>query len=314
MTAPIYLLLGESFLSAEALDKIRAETQTDHLSEDQFDPTVEVAELMSALDTPTLLGGRRLIVVHDAHDLKKDHLAALERYAASPSPHSVLVLIASGKSKLEALVKDVGTIVSLDAPKGRKLVTWLRGRASDQGLKIDDRAAWALIDAIGTELRDLDGALSQLSTAYGSGARVGAAEVRQMFSRLADERVFAFMDAVGDRRLQPAMVALRRLLDQGDEPLVVFSRLAGQVRNMLKARRHVDRGAKAVGEALRMPGWRAERLMKQARNYTEEELTEAMSVLAVTDVEMKGGDLPSDIALETAVIRIVTGVGTPAMF
>ena len=39
-----------------------------------------------------------------------------------------------------------------------------------------------------------------------------------------------------------------------------------------------------------------------------------MSVLAETDVEMKGGDLPPELALETAVAKIVAGVRTPAMF
>lgn len=315
MSSPVYLLLGESFLSEEALDKIRAEAETDHLAEDVFQADVEPAVLMSALETPNLLGGRRLVVVYGAQDLKKDHLAALERYMASPSPYAVLVLIAEGRNKLEALVKGVGTVVSLDPPKGRKLVTWIRQRATEHRLKIDDRGAWALIDAIGTELRDLDGALSQLATGFGSDARIGAGQVRDMFSRLADERMYAFTDAVGDRRLPQAMTALRRLLDQGEQPLVVLGALAGQVRRMLRARRFAEQGAKAVGQAMGLPGWRAERLEKQARSYTEEELAASLSVLADADVQMKGGDLPPEIVLETAVTRIVSGtVATASMF
>ncbi len=314
MSSPVYLLLGESFLSEEALDRIRAEAGTDSLSEDTFTADVDVSTLMSALDTPTLLGGRRLVIAYGAQDLRKEHLEALERYIESPSPHAVLVLIASGRNKLEAMVKGKGTIISLETPKGRKLVTWIRQRAGEHGLKIDDRTAWALIDTIGSGLRDLDGALSQLVTAHGTGAKLTAANVRELFSRVADERIFAFTDAVGDRRLAPAMTALRRLLDQGEEPLMVFGALSGQVRRMLRARRYADQGAKAVGDALGLPGWRAERLQKQARSFREEELVEAMSVLAETDVEMKGGDLPPEIALETAVAKIVAGIRTPAMF
>ncbi|MFP5297797.1 MAG: DNA polymerase III subunit delta [Actinomycetota bacterium] len=312
MSSPVYLLLGESFLSEEALDRIREEAGTDHLAEDVFQPDVEPAALMSALETPNLLGGRRLVVVYNAQDLKKDHLAALERYLASPSPYAVLVLVASGRNKLEALVKGAGTVISLDPPKGRKLVTWIRQRAGEHRLKIDDRGAWALIDAIGTELRDLDGSLSQLATGFGAEARIGPGQVRDMFSRLADERMYAFTDAVGDRRLPQAMTALRRLLDQGEQPLVVLGALAAQVRRMLRARRYAEQGAKAVGQAMGLPGWRAERLEKQARSYSEEELAAALSVLAETDVQMKGGDLPPEIVLETAVTRIVSGIAATA--
>jgi DNA polymerase-3 subunit delta len=314
MSSPVYLLLGESFLSEEALDRIRTESGTDHLSEDTFGSDVEVATLMSALDTPTLLGGRRLVIVYDGQDLRKEHIEALERYIAAPSPHAVLVLVASGRNKLEALVKNSGTVISLETPKGRRLVTWIRQRAGEHGLKMDDRASWALIDTIGSTLRDVDGALSQMVTAYGTGFKPTAANVRELFSRVADERIFAFTDAVGDRRLAPAMTALRRLLDQGEEPLMVFGALTGQVRRMLRARRYADQGAKAVGDALGLPGWRAERLQKQALSFREDELVEAMSVLAETDVEMKGGDLPPELALETAVAKIVAGVRTPAMF
>ena len=51
-------------------------------------------------------------------------------------------------------------------------------------------AVFALIDAVGTELRGLDSALDQLVAAHGDGARVGAKEVRRAFPRLADERTF----------------------------------------------------------------------------------------------------------------------------
>ena len=220
MTDPVYLLTGEPFLADEALDRLRVEVGAGELSEDSFDATAEPAELLAALETPSLLGDTRLVIVHEADGLKKDQIEALERYLGSPSPHAILVLVAAGKTKLDKTVKSAGSIIGLDAPKGRRLVGWIRQRAGEHGLKVDDRAGWALIDSVGNELRDLDAALTQLATQHGSGARIGASEVRDAFSRLADQRIFAFTDAVGDRRLPVAMGSLRRLLEQGDEPLL----------------------------------------------------------------------------------------------
>lgn len=304
---PVYLLQGEEFLVDEGLERVRQETGGDSLSEVRFGPEVEVAELVTALGTPSLLGGLRLVIVNDAQDLNKEQATALETYVASPSPSAVLVLVASGKTKLDATVKRLGTVISLDAPKGRRLVGWLRQQATGLGITIDDKAAWALIDSVGNELRDLDGSLHQLANAFPEG-RVGAAQVRQTFPRLADQRVWVFTDAVGDRRLPLAVSSLRRLLEQGDEPLVIFGALSNHVRRMLRARRHAERGPQAVGDALGMPPWRAERLTDQSRSYREEELVGAMQILARTDVEMKGGgDMPPEIALERAVHQIVTG-------
>jgi DNA polymerase III subunit delta len=306
---PVYLLSGQELLVSEALDKVRADSGADPLSEAAFDSAVAPHELLNALETPSLLGGRRLVVVHGAEGLSKDQIGVVTRYLESPSASSVLVLVAGGRTKLDSAVKKAGALITLEVPRGRRLVGWLRERARTHNLKLDDRAGWAMVDTVGTELRDLDGALAQLSSAFGPGARVGVAEVKKMFARLADERIYVFTDAVGDRRLPIAMATLRRLLEQGEEPLVLFGALTAHVRRMLRVRRHADRGPAAVSDAIGLPNWRAERLARQARLYDEAELVGAMRTLAETDVEMKGGDIPPEAALEGAVVRIVTRRG-----
>ena len=306
MSTSVYLLTGEEYLAGDALDRVRAEAATDPLAEVSFDASkAETAEIVEALSTSSLLGGSRLVVIKNAHELTKDQSEAIAPFVEQPPPDAVLVLVAGGKTKLDAVVKKHGKFVGLDAPRGRRLVGWLRERARTKDLRLDDRAAWSLIDSAGSELRDLDAALEQLATGLGSGATVTQAAVREAFPRHADERIFAFTDAVGERKLGGAMTALRRLLDQGDEPLMIFGALTGHVRRLLRARRYADGGARAVGDALGMPEWRAEKMLRQVRAYREDELIDALDILARTDVEMKG-DFPSpDAALERAVVQIV---------
>lgn len=305
MSVPAYLLQGEDFLADEALERIRAEVGSDHLSEMTFDASAEIAEIITALQTSSLLGGRRMVVVRGADGLKKEQAEALLAYLEEPSPDSVLVLIAAGKTRLDAVLRKAGGSVSLEAPKGRRLAGWVRERARSHGLKLDDRAAWTLLDSVGSELRDIEAALSQLTTSLGTDARIGPDEIRRAFPRLADERIYVFTDAVGERQLATAMTSLRRLLEQGDDPLMLFGALSAHVRRMLRARRVADQSASAVGGLMGLPGWRAERLQRQARAYKEEELVGAVATLARTDVEMKGGDLPPEAALEAAVVAIV---------
>jgi DNA polymerase III subunit delta len=301
-----YLLTGEEFLAGEALDKIRAETQSDPLSEVSLDASVPAQHIVEALETASLLGGTRLVVVESAQELRKEHLEALERYLEAPSGTSVLVAVAAGRNaKLSELAKRSGTVVSLDAPRGRRLVSWIKQQGRQHQLTVDDRAAWALTDTIGNELRDLDGALSQLATQLGSGSKVGPADVRKAFSRLADERIYAFTDAVGERRMSDAMGTLRRLLDQGEPPLVLFGALSNHVRRLLQAHRFDS--TRSAGTFFGLPDWRTERLLAQARTYREEELISAMRLLAETDVEMKGDAPLPQVPLEEAVARIIAG-------
>ena len=294
-------------MADEALEKIRAQAGTDPLSEVTLESDATAPEILEAVGTPTLLGGPRLVVINGAHELKKEAREELERYVENPSSSSVLVLVSAGRTPLTKLVERHGSVINLEVPRGRRLVGWLRERARGRALKLDERGAWALIDSVGSELRDLDGALDQLRSGLGSNAVVGAAEVRRAFPRAADERIFAFTDAVGERRLPIAMTTLRRLLDQEDAPLMVFGSLVAHVRRLLIARTFADDGPRAVADALGLPEWRAKRVHQQARSYRQEELADAMQILSETDVEMKGGDLTPELALERAVIRIVEG-------
>ncbi|MEA2476483.1 MAG: polymerase subunit delta [Actinomycetota bacterium] len=309
MTSALYLLSGESFLADEAFQRVRQETGSDPLSETVFTSEASGVEIVEALSTSSLLGGTRLVIVEDAHSLNKEQADILARYLEAPSPDSVLVLLAAGRSKLDAIAKKLGTFIALEAPRGKKLVSWLRDRAKDHGLSLDDRAAWSLIDTVGTELRDLDGALAQVASGSGdaSDVRVTAADIRKAFPRLADERIYALTDAVSDRKLPVAMTTLRRLLQQGDDPLVLWGALVAQFRRLLRVRRIADLSVKAVADQLGMPAWRAERLQRQARLFREDELVDAMETLAMIDVELKSGDFPevAKVALERAVIEVI---------
>ncbi|CAN5654011.1 DNA polymerase III subunit delta [soil metagenome] len=308
------MLTGDPFLAEEAVARVRDQAGADPLAEVWLDAGVEAAELATVLGTASLLGGRRLVILRDASSLKKDQVETLGRYLENPSPGTVLVLVAPGKTKLDGAARKVGAVLALEPPRGRKLAAWVRQRATAAKLRLDDRAAWALIDSVGTELRDLAEALEQLLTRLGPGSRVDAPEVRRAFGRLADQRVYVLTDAVGDRDLARAMTSLRRLLLQGEEPLVLFGALAAHLRRLLRVRRLAGAGGRAAGEALAMPAWRAERMVKQALAYEEGELIAAVTLLSQADFDLKGGDLPPAAVLERAVVEILTGAGRPALF
>ena len=257
MSFPVYLLSGEEFLVDEALDRVRNETGCDPLAEITLPARTPGHEILGTLGTASLLGGCRLVIIESAEDMLKEQVEALTRYLESPSPSSVLVLVSTGRTKLDAEVKRIGALVSLEAPKGRKLATWVKDRARSKKLKIDERAPWALIEAVGNELRDLDAALDQLGTRLGPEGTIGVPQIKAAFTRHADERIYSFTDAVGERKLPRAMELLRRLYDQGEDPLPLLGALTNHIRRLLRARRYVGqgigRGWRCVGDA-RMAG------------------------------------------------------------
>src|SRR5262245_28842695 len=96
------LVIGdEELLAARAVAEVTAsaraadpEADVRQLAAGELVPG-ELAELLS----PSLFGGRRVLVVRDGQDAKKDVVAALLDYARDPDPEACLVVTHAGGAK-----------------------------------------------------------------------------------------------------------------------------------------------------------------------------------------------------------------------
>lgn len=303
MSDSAYLIAGDdAFLSAQALDEVLKDAghEVEHVP-----PGSDVGQVLESLRTPSLFGGRRVVVLRDVEQLGAEAQRELARYLGDPSPTGLLVLVAGRPvPKLTQAVRGAGRVI--DAARGRRgdVATWLRDHARKAGLKASSDALNALLESVGEERMALAQALEELALAFGSGARIGAEEVRRQFSGRADIRVFGFVDAVADRQTGPALEALHRLLRQGEAPQALFWTLSRHFRQLLAVG---DRGPAQVARALGMQDWRAEKLVRQARGFPAGGLVRAYRALADADRKMKRSEEPEMLSLERAVVAITTG-------
>src|SRR5688572_23246582 len=104
--SPIYALTGEDDIrKAEVVQMmigacVDAETRDFNLDILQAS-AVNSEQLLSVLNTPPMMSLRRLVIVRDAGNLKKDVRAALEQYQSAANPSTVLVLLFPAGSKAD---------------------------------------------------------------------------------------------------------------------------------------------------------------------------------------------------------------------
>ena len=303
MSDSAYLISGDdAFLVAQALDEVLKDAGHEV---ENVPPGSDVGQVLESLRTPSLFGGRRIVVLREVDQLGAEAQRELVAYLGDPAPTSLLVLVA-GRSvpKLAQAVRGAGRVI--DAARGRRgdVLSWLREHARKAGLKVTSDALNALLESVGEERMALARALEELALAFGSGARIGPEEVRRQFRGRADIRVFGFVDAVADRQTGPALEALHRLLRQGEAPYALFWTLARHFRQLLTVG---DRGPAQVARALGMQDWRAEKLVRQARAFPAGGLARAYRALADADRKMKRSEEPEMLSLERAVVAITTG-------
>lgn len=260
--APVVLLHGpEPFLIEEALTRLTLAVCPDPgllaMSREVLEAREVGAEgIVRAAETLPWGAPRRLVVARGVEGLSPKQAEALVEYVRAPNPSTVLVLtVPEPLAPSHWLLKAVpaGGVVEIPQLTGRALAGWLRSRASDDGVELDEEAAQLLITLVGDDPAALAGEVGKAALAGGpENRRVGAAEVRAVVGEHRSHEVFELTRAVERRDAAAALSLLQRLLAAGEEPLRLLAILAAQ------SRRATPRAAGGRLERC----WQAERRLK----------------------------------------------------
>jgi DNA polymerase-3 subunit delta len=263
----------------------------------------ELAEALS----PSLFGDRRVVVVRNGQDAKKDLVAALLGYARDPDPEVSLVVTHAGGAKGKAFaegLRDAGAIVVSAAKltRQRERVDFVRNEVRRLGGKCGEDAAEALLAAVGNDLRELAAACAQLIA--DTGGRVSAETVSRYYRGRAEVSGFTVADAVMVGDIPAALEALRWALQVGVDPVPIADALADGVRTVARVASAGRGSPYQLASSLGMPAWKIERAQRQARGWTAEGLVDAMHVAAQCNAAVKGGSDDRGYALERAVFAV----------
>jgi DNA polymerase III subunit delta len=266
------------------------------------------AELAS-LTAPSLFGSGTVAVIRSAEDAVAGLSAALTAFARSPAPDVFLIITHAGGAKNKALLADLAAAGArrVDCPSIRRFsdrMDFLRGEFRQAGRRADDGGLRALLDAVGTDLRDLAAACSQL-VADTTGV-VNQATVARYYHGRAEATGFSVADKACEGNLAEALEQLRWALATGTSPVLISSALAAGVRT-LGLVGSVGRGLSpnALAADLGMPPWKIDRARQQLHGWTAEGLARAHAAVAEADVQVKGEGASAAYALERAIATIV---------
>lgn len=312
--APVVCIFGdEAFLVDRALREVEAEALggggADFNREVYEAPDASPASVVAAAKTLPFLGGRRLVVVKNAHLWTADAWQPLLPYLEAPNPSTCLVFVAAAldkRTKAGKLLEKKSRLVECRKPADRDLPGWAEKLARGAGLRPGPGVLDALVRRVGPDLQLLAQEVEKLRLVAGEGGVVRQEDVEALVGESRGTTVFVLCDALGHRDLAAAARALRRLVQLGEAaPKLLYMihrhlRLLWSARELLDERPRTDRGAAA--SALGVPPFVAENLLKQARGWSVEEVRQAFRWLLRTDLALKTGS--GREALDALLLRL----------
>jgi DNA polymerase III delta subunit len=184
-------------------------------------------------------------------------------------------------------------------------VDFVQREARAAGRSFQDDAARALVDAVGSDLRELAAAAAQL-VADTDGA-VTREDVGRYYGGRAEVTSFQVADLAVDGRTREALAQLRHALGSGVPPVLVTAALASSLRSIGRVA-SAPRGARGsdLARDLGLPPWKVDVVRRQVQGWTGDGLAAAITAVAQADGDVKGinGATDAAYALERAVLAI----------
>jgi DNA polymerase-3 subunit delta len=322
----LYLFYGpEDFLIREAVGRIKEiliPPSAEQMNLTIIDGSDMVAQrIANAVETLPFMSERRLVIVNNAafasagkKGFTQADIEMLENCFRSIPDYSCLVITAKispdMRTKLMKTLKSVGAVVEFGTLKPALFEKWVAKRFKAAGKAISPAVLNRFLVLTGYLERDsgktLDGVANEIEKVVKYCE--GRDEVRQEdIEALAPEslsmNIFALVDSIGGRNIPKAIELLEDMKRGGEPPVRVLFMVARQFRLLLQASLYKDMGYSggAVASKLQVPPFVAGSLMRQAGNFSREDLKKALRECAEADARVKGGRMEPWLALEVLI-------------
>jgi DNA polymerase-3 subunit delta len=317
---PLYLLFGPEDYLRDAAARVIADTALKDAPLREFNESAyslastDVQQAIAAAEQMPMMGGRRVVRVTDFGRLREADEEALVRYVTRPAETTTVVFVSGDldkRRKLSKTLMDVCLSVEFAELKDAELAAWARDRLKHLGAHADERTLRQVVALVGASVRRLATELEKLATAALPGGEITMELVDSLVGRSRELSNFELSDHLIARDRRRALETLRKLLDDGAEPVMLIGLLASNFHRLALAKELMTRGApeQEVFRVVNMPFSQRKEFLATARRADSQELARRIRRIAEADLAIKtslggGGDRGSRLQLEMLVCEL----------
>lgn len=317
--APVYLVTGdEPLLSEESCDLLRSHLQQQGFSEREVlhvDGSFSWEYLLECANALSLFAEKKIIELRlGSSKLNKRSSEILQQYLSNPSPDNILLIIAGkldGGAKKSAWFKAVdksGVIVEIWPVETAQLPNWIRQRAAQIELQLNEEAIQLLCDRIEGNLLAAKQELSKLSLLFPHQV-VTADDIVDAVSDSSRYDIYGLADAALQGQPARCCKILQVLRQDGTEPPVVLWALSKELRSLASIQQAQNSGQSfdAVCQRERIWGKRKPLARQAAQRLSGKQLNQALQHCAEVDKIVKGMATGDSWLLLTSIALILSG-------
>lgn len=302
----IYLLYGnEAYLKKQYKDKLKkamADAE-DTMNFSAFEgKDINVKEVIDLAETLPFFAERRVILIENSGFFKNaaDEMA---EYIKQVAPTTYFLFVeeeVDKRSKMYKAVKNAGKIVEFAEQNEDVLTRWVLGRLKREDKKITGSVMQLFLSKTGTDMGNIDRELEKLFC-YTMGRDVITAEdVEAVTTEQISNKIFDMVNAVAEHNQKKALDLYYDLLALKEPPMRILFLISRQFQILFNVKsataKRVDN--RTIAQKAGIPEFAVRRNQAQARNFTQEQLRQALEDGVFYEEAVKTGRMNDQMAVE----------------
>jgi len=311
-----YLLTGEDeFRKISYLNKLKSDIITEKVNAFNYNlyyaKDTTAAEIIRSLQTFSLTGSKRLVVLRDLDALPDAEKAILAEYISNGfSGNATLVLISSKSSaKIEKFCKRTsGKIERLTFSKiqADKVVSWIIKEFKQYKKLISERSAELILESVEQDFGRVSSMVKQILLFIGDKEKVTDDDILQFADIPLESSTFGLLDSINNKDSEKGLIILKSLFQSGSNPVQILGLLTWHITRLITVKRLL---LKKVPRAdmfpyLKSGAYVLSRLISQASELTLDRLKKDLQILLDTDLLIKRSGIKGDFLLEMLVVKL----------
>lgn len=311
---PLYYFYGpEKWLITEAIQKIKEKILNPATSDFNFKifdgETDSEDTLWEGLQVFPVQSSHRLVIIRNAEALWKDQTVLLGKYLEDPNPFTCAIFWGEKPDPRMPFIRILerkGAVFPFYPLSEKELSRWVVNQVEQMGGQITEEAVFMLLNLVGDSLQDLYSEIQKLSLSCRS-KPIQIEDVQALAEDVRLSSPFELPRAVGHMDLPAILRGVKKNLQRGDSPLLLFSLILRQLRLIQKAKamRATGLAKKEVEGKLKILPRFAGDFWKQVDEFPSSTAQAAFWAHALeADQGLKGGRLDKGLQLERFLLEL----------
>jgi len=254
----------------------------------------DVRSLREKINFSPSQGQYKVYIIDEVHMLSTAAFNALLKTLEEPPPHAIFILATTEVHKIPATVLSRVQRHEFRRIPVADIVKFLRAKAEDEGLEVDEDALTLIARQATGAMRDAISLLDQLSS---TGRRVTLAEAQEVLGTATSALVLDLVEAILARDPGRGLEVIQSGLDAGTDARQFARQVVDYLRNLLLVRMGSAKSIEAT------PELRAQ-MVKHAGQFDQVHLLEAIKLFNAAATDARSAWHPG-LALELALAETI---------